>query len=489
MQPVEQRYMERSTEAPRESETCLLSVSHFWYLNHIYKKEIQQILDKNGVTMEPELTVAFKLRQKDGNQAKALEEFTDLTRKTFSGSDITNIPLKHLDAGKLVDSLNIVKAPDNKLLLVLSSQEMTVHGPSPGCNAIRKSLAASQGTNYQFCEGATWAPSQNSSNLVLNIRDPLSKDGLTMDKIDWDQMTSSLWDTIKGIEAKFGVQFQCWNFMGGKLTIKAYYRAMEENPAMESHATRALVRLYQKFVASQRLKDARSSCSDYQSLGEPRVAPSTGPVLNGQWRLSKAEPAPGLDKGASGGDSEEEKCPICLDSFTDKTTLKCKHEFCKSCLKEAVKSQGKICPVCKDVFGVIEGNQPDGKMDVHRNRLSLPGFEHCGTIEISYSIPSGLQTVRVLPLIPEGNSGIRFVKPLFDLQAKHPNPGQWFTGAKRTAYLPDNKEGNEVVKLLRKAFDRKLIFTVGTSRTTGAENQVTWNDIHHKTSRSGGPLW
>lgn len=44
-----------------------------------------------------------------------------------------------------------------------------------------------------------------------------------------------------------------------------------------------------------------------------------------------------------------------------------------------------------------------------------------------------------------------------------------------------------MLQLLKKAFYQKLIFTVGTSRTTGNENQVTWNDIHHKTSISGGP--
>lgn len=70
---------------------------------------------------------------------------------------------------------------------------------------------------------------------------------------------------------------------------------------------------------------------------------------------------------------------------------------------------------------------------------------------------------------------------------QHPKPGQWYSGINRTAYLPDNKEGREVLQLLKKAFDQKLIFTVGTSRTTGMENQVTWNDIHHKTSSSGGP--
>lgn len=62
-----------------------------------------------------------------------------------------------------------------------------------------------------------------------------------------------------------------------------------------------------------------------------------------------------------------------------------------------------------------------------------------------------------------------------------------FNGSNRTAYLPNNREGKEVLQLLKKAFDQRLIFTIGQSRTTGADNQVTWNDIHHKTSTRGGP--
>lgn len=62
-----------------------------------------------------------------------------------------------------------------------------------------------------------------------------------------------------------------------------------------------------------------------------------------------------------------------------------------------------------------------------------------------------------------------------------------YKGTFRKAYLPNNKEGNEVLQLLKKAFEQKLIFTIGESRTTSETNQVTWNDIHHKTSMIGGP--
>ncbi|MCJ8744704.1 hypothetical protein PDJAM_G00121620 [Pangasius djambal] len=159
----------------------------------------------------------------------------------------------------------------------------------------------------------------------------------------------------------------------------------------------------------------------------------------------------------------EDNCPICLDTFTQKSKLNCGHEFCKKCLERSIKSSGEICPLCKKIFGILKGNQPDGTMRVQHKHTNLPGFPQCGTIEISYNILDGIQT------------------------SEHPNPGNRYRGTHRTAYLPDNAEGNHVLQLLRRAFDQKLVFTVGFSRTTGADNVVIWNDIHHKTSTHGGP--
>lgn len=77
----------------------------------------------------------------------------------------------------------------------------------------------------------------------------------------------------------------------------------------------------------------------------------------------------------------------------------------------------------------------------------------------------------------------------FIIQDEHPNPGKPYYGTHRTAYLPDNAEGNHVLNLLRRAFDQKLIFTVATVTKNEGEDVVTWNDIHHKRSTSGGPEW
>lgn len=124
---------------------------------------------------------------------------------------------------------------------------------------------------------------------------------------------------------------------------------------------------------------------------------------------------------------------------------------------------------------------------------------------------------------------------------EHPNPGKKFSarGFPRQCYLPDNEKGRkvcgfqtccfgqrnasvyhnkaaqiyhspfmwkseskkknqrwlrapttntpcmnsltQVLKLLITAWDRRLIFTIGTSSTTGESDTVVWNEIHHKT--------
>ncbi|XP_019861653.1 PREDICTED: probable E3 ubiquitin-protein ligase DTX3 [Amphimedon queenslandica] len=114
----------------------------------------------------------------------------------------------------------------------------------------------------------------------------------------------------------------------------------------------------------------------------------------------------------------------------------------------------------------VKGNQPPGGTMTHYvlQTTSLPGYEGVGAIVINYDIPHGVQT------------------------KEHPNPGQPYRGTRRTAYLPNTPEGQEVLRLLKKAFDAQLIFTVGTSHTSGASNSVVWNDIHHKTVTHGDPF-
>lgn len=387
-------------------ETCLLSPSHFWYLNHIYKDEIKCILEKNGVEMETELRVVFKAGQKDGSLAKAVSEFTDLTQKSLGESDSSVIPLKQLDAEKLKDTLNFIRSQDKKLLLALSPQEMTMYGPSQSRNAINKSLSTTQKTSatttYNFSGGSTWSSSHKSEDVVLKINDPLAQDGLLIEESHWKLITASFQDSITEIETKFGVRCERSVVSPDKVAIKAVYERSGGNASMESHATRALLRLYQKIVTSQtyfhKQPEAAVPHGSTSNVSFFSEGASGGPVSNGRWEPSMLKAEAATEDGAAAGNSEDETCTICMDPFTNKKQLKCKHEFCEACLEQAIQSQGPICPICKDVFGAIEGNQPEGTMKTRRDSHSLPGFKNCGTIVIGYSFPNGIQTVCVISL-------------------------------------------------------------------------------------------
>ncbi|CAL8343242.1 unnamed protein product [Lota lota] len=142
---------------------------------------------------------------------------------------------------------------------------------------------------------------------------------------------------------------------------------------------------------------------------------------------------------------------------------KCGHMYHLLCLAAMYNNGNKDgslqCPTCKAIYGEKTGTQPPGKMEYHLIPHCLPGYLDTKTIRIVYDIPAGIQT-------PE-----------------HPNPGKKFSarGFPRHCYLPDNDKGRKVLKLLIVAWDRRLIFTIGTSSTTGEGDTVVWNEIHHKT--------
>ncbi|KAK6185734.1 hypothetical protein SNE40_007902 [Patella caerulea] len=161
---------------------------------------------------------------------------------------------------------------------------------------------------------------------------------------------------------------------------------------------------------------------------------------------------------------KDEECSICMEVISNRKNLPCGHSFCGPCIDQAMKLS-IFCPVCRqNVYGGIQtGTQPEGEMKVTTYKYSLPGYDRYGTIEINYIFRDGIQS------------------------EKHPNPGKPFKGTTRTAYLPDNRDGQEVLSLLKTAWERRLIFTVGKSVTTGQNDVVTWNDIHHKTRTDGGP--
>ncbi|KAM4613122.1 E3 ubiquitin-protein ligase DTX3L-like isoform 2-T2 [Polymixia lowei] len=474
-----------SATAGQETATCILPLGHYWYVSQAYREEIKSIERKNGVKLEADVKVSIQVDpgKAGGDPEKALYEFTDLVQKCLGEYSGLTFSLKHVHPEEWKDTLKILKRDEAKLVLTATSEEVTVCGPSRGLDAVKKTLKLPQN--------------------ISTTADPLAIAGITMDKSHWKLMTTAFDKKIADIKTKFGVDFAESQISQDEVNVKAKpVRVVEAAASLESHALRALLRLYQRVVTSTMSCSLQVPDQARKVEDKLRKMRSQHPVvgargIKGSWRLiglpenlgpavNELEKSSGVlfkeedkrwiehnrpsgraavEQGAAarGATEENDNCPICLDTFTDKKKLKCSHEFCKKCLAQAEESAGPICPVCKAIYGMIEGNQPEGEMSSSYSTRSLPGFPNCGTINITYNFPSGRQMER------------------------HPNPGQRYDGTTRCAYLPNNQEGQKVLQLLQRAFKQKLVFTVGTSRTSGANNQVTWNDIHHKTNTYGGP--
>jgi len=66
------------------------------------------------------------------------------------------------------------------------------------------------------------------------------------------------------------------------------------------------------------------------------------------------------------------------------------HYYCKSCVK-CLLEKTMICPQCEKE-GFSQGNQPVGYMSwTTVKTCSLPGYEHCDVIVISFNFEDGIQ--------------------------------------------------------------------------------------------------
>ena len=94
----------------------------------------------------------------------------------------------------------------------------------------------------------------------------------------------------------------------------------------------------------------------------------------------------------------------------------------------------------------------------------LPGYEDYHAIQITYNLSSGVQDKR------------------------HPYPGSPYfaIGFPKIAFLPDTDLGRKVLKLLEKAFNQQLTYTL-TTQWGSNDAMVTWNPaIGHKTEFGPG---
>lgn len=146
----------------------------------------------------------------------------------------------------------------------------------------------------------------------------------------------------------------------------------------------------------------------------------------------------------------EEECSICFDQLKKRSCVAlraCKHCFHNDCVRQAFNSKPQ-CPICRKSIGEPRGTSPSGEMRISTSPVQCASFRK-DSILITYNIPSAPQ------------------------MSYHDNPGVSHGGKYESAYLPNNSDGQNLCKRLKFAFMHGLIFTVGTSMTTGAPNQCT----------------
>ncbi|KAL7843043.1 hypothetical protein AOLI_G00245550 [Acnodon oligacanthus] len=516
----------------------------YLYFSRAFRNELSQYEKEFGVKIKADVSVSVTAvdQTRSSSVQEAAQRFIDFYHHSTQALQCVNIPQTQLESEIVKEAVHHIQSDQTKMMLNMSADQSLLFGPEPLISTVQKRMDLKPG--MQLAESysnamtskmetgisnasKSWV-SKVSRTLEMDIRD--SPDSIEMNKTHWELMNKISKKQIDDITEKYGVVFTS---VPSQDSIKVTVHSVNQVVNLENHALRALTHLYQKVATSAvacNLKNfaeaktvdqalERLGCQDHfvgvqekndmcklvglpkhlcpaitdieklvgkhlfddktkRLVGNPGNFPQTWGLRGGQRGAGAAEwthgPSPNSraqannEPGKATNEKEsdtnkDDQCPICIDKFTDKAKLKCGHEFCKECLEESVKNMGKTCPVCKDIFGTLMGTQPNGKMAVSFQGFSLSGNSHCGTIVIDYTIPEGIQTER------------------------HPNPGKRYFGTTRRAYLPDNDEGRHVLKLLQRAFDQRLIFTVGTSTTTGAQNTVIWNDIHHKTSTSGGP--
>lgn len=160
------------------------------------------------------------------------------------------------------------------------------------------------------------------------------------------------------------------------------------------------------------------------------------------------------------------ECSICLADLSSQGVVvalaDCSHQFHQHCIEAGMKVHRR-CPLCRAPIGVPQGNMPSGSMQIDTQPDVVCTGHAAGTIAITYRIDEGCQ------------------------KEYHEYPGERHGSATRVAYLPDSPKGRDLLKRLKFAFSHGMVFTVGTSLSSGETNAVTWASIHHKTSLVQGP--
>lgn len=390
------------------NEYVVLPANIFLALSRTNSVEVRCIEKRNNCVMN--VKVEFEKGKGGGDPQKALSELKALIQSVVGPPHGSVVPLGRRDPEEL-DTQPRIDKPEEDVQLAQSSLEQ--HEPRQSRKTAE--VFSRGGGGFSAPAHVQWKPPTPLSQptVKMDIDDPLFSGGITIERSGWELMTRSYDEDLFKVQKKFSVQFEADHRVGqGKVRIRVVRGG---NAALESHAVRALSHLYKRIVTSPFNTNQPGGATGFTGPDPPKRGRGE-PLLNGRSGDGAVTKKATVE--------EEDSCPICLDAFTDKMQLRCRHEFCRGCLDKAVNSMGPCCPVCKQVFGTMVGDQPDGIMTSDIISTSLPGFPKTGTIVIAYDIPGGVQTVNVQNILKR--FFVNFVSTFlfFPLTGKTPKPGK-----------------------------------------------------------------
>ncbi|KAG8537350.1 hypothetical protein GDO81_024678, partial [Engystomops pustulosus] len=406
-------------EEPMEQggDDCLnLTTALYEYITDIYKEEVAQIEGRCHVQITEvrrsrgSSYITMKPRGQDSSVDKAMKNFTIQVQAITKDWSQKEVPLSTMKAS-LEDTRSFMKER-HKTSVIVDENRLILRGPE-------RELPLAEEALQKGVIGSLLP------RRVITISSKDLRSEVLVDARHMDILKKLKSREIEDLQQKYSVRME---EKGKDRNVIVSFRAMNGGLNLGAHACHSFTNLLHGTITNLQSKTIKANleidaeklnqfCMKLQRGGvdvilehdKGSIILITSPVLLefAEEKLQKflrnpdAQEAPGTSTEEAMDTSkptdrktsaeEDEQCPICLDQMKNKKVLpKCKHEFCAKCLQKSLDMK-PVCPVCAAPYGVVIGNQPEGTMTNRACSSSLPGYSGCGTIEINYHIPGGIQ--------------------------------------------------------------------------------------------------
>ncbi|XP_057286043.1 protein mono-ADP-ribosyltransferase PARP14-like isoform X1 [Pezoporus wallicus] len=490
------------------------------YFSHTCKEQIKELCERFGVCI-------ISKDQYNGNTSVSfisdrspalIQQASDFFIRTFQ-KNVENLRQEELPIANSYTLSEIIVKLNAKFSNILAKEEgnlLLLRGPASEILAAKKILAE-EGEN-----------SQAEKNLKISSELYKYRNGIEVDASMFKLLETILSKEIEGIKDKFDTTIEKRDVSYDQKML-IIFRPRIKTFDMSSHATECFINAFQSAFAMLReklislklsegqkkrlnmllngkqlenlhvklkkeedklmliglpnhLSDAEKYIMNFLPIEDSTQSKNRTPLTSD---LSYQEDTGASEKKYNGRqknnltsegqakakteENDKDTCPICMEIINNKETLrKCKHAFCRSCIDQAM-TYKQACPICNTFYGVMRGDQPEGRMSSRILSSALPGYPSCGTIEITYNMRGGIQTWgnHVLLVQQMLSHGMIFTTKL-----------PWWED------LPRSCEKLEV----KKASPRKSVIVVTAASGEEIEDEIVEMYFENKKKSGGGTI-